>query len=219
MGIANRSGRAGRCEFKDRPDSADISQGTSKGFPSEEKSPRMKRISTLALGLIVLTWASGCCCCNAWYSRCVDYDDGCYGNAAYDANCPQQPCPNRRRNCRNQRCQNPPCVENCCPVDCCDPCSSVGVSVPQPVMPAPAVYETGALPGASGCSTCGSTTPTFGGLPIDPSSGWTVTPMTAPSGPVSSEPVQAPPAATSLTPIPTPATPASTPTPISPPAR
>jgi hypothetical protein len=71
-----------------------------------------------------------------------------------------------------------------------------------------------APPMSGGCASgnCGGWTPTYGGMPIDPSSGWTIqpAPLAAPPTTGTSEPAQVPPAGANLTPVPAPVSPQPT---------
>lgn len=161
----------------------------------------MNRLTTFTLGVIALTWATGCCCCHKYQSSCVDADEGCCLDDQRE-NCRERNCRNRDRRCRDERCRGEKRgMDNasCCPTDCCESGYPIGPS-------APATYDTGCsgcagstpmmgAPVTGGCASgnCGTSMPTYGGMPIDPSSGWTITPVPS-TVPTTSEPVAAPPA-------------------------
>jgi hypothetical protein len=152
----------------------------------------MKRISLLVLGLCATAWASGCCCwCHGYYSRYSDCDDG---YAVREG----------RHHRRHRHRHHDDDDDDRCVIgdgNCCDPCCD-GSMGSGPVMP-------GASMG-TGCATCGTAQafggamPTYGGMPFDPGSGWTIQSTT--STPVGNEPVQAPPSSsTPSTPVTPPA--------------
>lgn len=197
----------------------------------------MKRLLMVTFGVIALGWTAGCC--HSWGSCCSDWNDGCYSNSACGelaGDCHQKNCQKKDCRCQRDRCRKDKCRRG---NDCCDPCggseysgmvlgsSGYDSSVP---MAAPgcsgcadggASFSPGVVSGGCASGNCGSSAPTYGGMPIDPSSGWTIQPFPAPA---TSEPVQAPPAGgspsasgTTLTPIPASSGSVPPPTPITPP--
>jgi hypothetical protein len=151
----------------------------------------MKRLIMLGVSLVALTWVTGCC--HSCHSRCVDWDDGCCANA----------CEDQSLRCKiKHRRRKDKCRDNCCQVDsfdsCCGDSGYSGMPVGGQVLPG---YDTSSLQGG-GCSGCAGGS-TYGGLPTDPSSGWTIVPNSTTGG--GSEPTPAPGASSGLMPIPTPA--------------
>ncbi len=197
------------------------------------KIRRMNRLTTLTLGIVALTWATGCCC-HKYQSSCVDWDDGCRTDNVDD--CRQKHGRHRDRNCRDDRCREDRRGDRrrdengCYPTDCCETGGAPGTFAPSA-----GSYDTGAMMGGSGCSgcsggmpamsvptsggcasgNCGASMPTYGGQPIDPSSGWTIVPSPGATG---SEPVQAPPSGNNQTPASPTSAMTPVPMPIAPPA-
>ena len=170
----------------------------------------MKRISLLLLGLCITAWTEGCCCCQPYYSRYADGDDSC-DQAAYRRRGRHR----RHRADRGDQCANDDGYGGDCCDSCCDSCGGqVGSAGQFAPMSGQMSYD-GGMPTMGGCAggncaqgammnggcasgNCGSAQ-TYGAMPFDASSGWTIQSTT--SHPVGSEPVPAPPSgATPITP-------------------
>lgn len=149
----------------------------------------MKRFFLLGVSLVALTWVTGCC--HTCHNQCVGWDDGCCADS-----CGDQGSRWKLKRCRHKdRC----CRDNACAVGGCDTgCCDGGMSSGGQGLPG---YDTGNLTGG-GCSACSGGVSNYGGIPIDPSSGWQVVPNSTTGG---SEPTPAPAAGSSgagLSPMP-----------------
>lgn len=173
----------------------------------------MKRIVLLFFVLSTAAWATGCCCCHPYYSR-YDCDDGyAQRQPRYRGRLRHQRGDRGERydgqdGCYGDGCDS--CCNSCCPM-------SGGAQIHNSA--SPMTYEGSPMMGTcagscaggmmnGGCASgnCGEVPQTYGGLPFDPSEGWTVQSVT--SHPVGNEPTPVPGS------VPTPATPApSTPVP------
>jgi hypothetical protein len=158
-------------------------------------SRSMNRLCMIVAGL-ALVGASGCCHPCSSRSSCVDWDDGCHVDSWRHGS--------QRHGRRGRNCDDCGC-DSCCESDCCNSCCGSGN---QPTghgqsynSPLPGSHETG-MPMTGGCASgdCGLTAPSYGGIPIDPSGGWTIQSM--PTSTTTSEPVPAPPSNGNLQPIP-----------------
>jgi len=152
----------------------------------------MKRIALLFLALSTAAWATGCCCCHPYYSR-YDYDDSCAQGQPR-----QRGRLRHQRGDRGDRCDQ---ADGSCG-DCCDSCcnsccngmgggqfqSSYG-SAPMMGSCAGGTCAGAMMNGGCASGNCESAQ-TYGGLPFDPSEGWTVQSVT--SHPVGNEPTPAP---------------------------
>lgn len=122
----------------------------------------MKRLILLGVSLVALTWVTGCC--HSCHNRCVDWDDGCCADACGDQGSRFK----MRRSRHKGRCR-----DNCCAVDSYDTgCCDGGMATGGQVLPG---YDTSNLQGG-GCAGCSGGVSSYGGIPIDPSSGWQVVP-------------------------------------------
>lgn len=147
----------------------------------------MKRITLLALGLLSLTWTTGCCC---WrHSQCVEWDDECCAAGPETGACGDGgPCVehddgercercgrrHRRRLARERARDRGRCAPACCPpANCCDPCAG-GVPVSGTVIgsgaPVVGSYEPDVMfGGPAGCAGCAGGGHSMSSLP--PTSG------------------------------------------------